>query len=176
MIGSGIGGVAMGWWMDKRGIMSPVLFGSAMLICGALLASQAQGQTSLYIANGVLIGLLGKAAMIAPLMANATKWFDRRRGLAIAILASGQGLSGLLWLPLIGMLSASVGCGTPCNGTLPDDVSTRSATPGPTNHSADSRTHEHDTNPGANIGAAAMRAYVDRRDRCCTGMSIRSCT
>ena len=109
MIGSGIGGVAMGWWMDKRGIMSPVLFGSAMLICGALLASQAQGQTSLYIANGVLIGLLGKAAMIAPLMANATKWFDRRRGLAIAILASGQGLSGLLWLPLIGMLSASVG-------------------------------------------------------------------
>jgi MFS family permease len=109
MLGSGVGGIAMGWWMDKRGVMSPVLFGSAMLICGALLASQADGQTSLYIANGVLIGLLGKAAMIAPLMANATKWFDRRRGLAVAILASGQGLSGLLWLPLIGMLSASVG-------------------------------------------------------------------
>ena len=104
MLGSGIGGVAMGWWMDKRGIMSPVLFGSVMLVCGALLASQADGRWSLYIANGVLIGLLGKAAMIAPLMANATKWFDRRRGLAIAILASGQGLvrfvvASVGWLP-----------------------------------------------------------------------------
>jgi MFS family permease len=109
MIGSGFGGVAMGWWMDKRGIMSPVLFGAVMLVIGALLASQAEGRASLYIANGVLIGLLGKAAMIAPLMANATKWFDRRRGLAVAILASGQGLSGLVWLPIIGSLVADVG-------------------------------------------------------------------
>ena len=109
MIGSGVGGVAMGWWMDKRGVMSPVLFGAVMLVCGALLASQAENRTDLYIANGVLIGLLGKAAMIAPLMANATKWFDRRRGLAVAVLASGQGLSGLLWLPVIGYLSESVG-------------------------------------------------------------------
>jgi MFS family permease len=109
MMGTGIGGLAMGWWMDKRGIMSPVLFGSVMLVCGALLASQAEGQWGLYIANGVLIGLFGKAAMIAPMMANATKWFDRRRGLAVAVLASGQGLSGLLWLPVIGHLNETIG-------------------------------------------------------------------
>ena len=28
MIGAGVGGVAMGWWMDKRGIVQPVAFGT----------------------------------------------------------------------------------------------------------------------------------------------------
>ncbi|MBT6274972.1 MAG: MFS transporter [Chromatiales bacterium] len=109
MFGSGVGGLAMGWWMDKRGVMAPVLFGSVMIACGALLASRAEGITSLYVANGLLIGLLGKAAMIAPLMANATRWFDRRRGLAVAILASGQGIAGFVWLPLVTSLNDSIG-------------------------------------------------------------------
>ena len=179
MIGSGIGGVAMGWWMDKRGIMSPVLFGSAMLICGALLASQAQGQTSLYIANGVLIGLLGTAAMIAPLMANATKWFDRRRGLAIAILASGQGLSGLLWLPLIGMLSASVGWRDTylyfaifaALTMFPLTFLLRRAPPKST---APTAAHTSTTPPpGQTSGAAAMQGVMwSAVIGCCTGMSI----
>ena len=77
-----IGGLAMGWWLDKRGVMEPVLFGAVMIAMGSFLAAQSGGKWSLYLANGILIGLLGKAAMIAPLIANATRWFDRRRGLA----------------------------------------------------------------------------------------------
>ena len=88
MIGTGIGGIAMGRWMDRHGVMQPVLFGSVMICLGALLASYAEGKWSLYIATGLLIGLLGKAAMIAPLVANVTRWFDRRRGLAVAIITS----------------------------------------------------------------------------------------
>ena len=94
MIGTGIGGIAMGRWMDRYGVMQPVLFGSVMICIGALLASHAEGRWSLFIATGLLIGLLGKAAMIAPLVANVTRWFDRRRGLAVAIITSGQGLAG----------------------------------------------------------------------------------
>lgn len=109
MMGAGIGGVAMGWWMDKRGIMQPVLFGAVMVGLGALLASQSEGRWSLYVANGVLIGLLGKAAMIAPLIANATRWFDRRRGLAVAIIASGQGVAGAIWPPVVRYLNDAVG-------------------------------------------------------------------
>ena len=93
MIGAGVGGVAMGLWMDKRGIVQPVLFGSVMIGLGAVMAAQSEGHWSLYVANGILIGLLGKAAMIAPLVANATRWFDRRRCLTVAIIASGQGLA-----------------------------------------------------------------------------------
>ncbi len=109
MIGSGVGGIAMGWWMDRRGVMRPVMFGSAMIGLGALLASQAESRTSFYVANGLLIGLLGKSAMIAPLVANATRWFDRRRGLAVAIIASGQGLAGALWPPVVQHVTAIAG-------------------------------------------------------------------
>ncbi len=109
MIGSGVGGVAMGWWMDRRGVMRPVMFGATMIVIGALMASQAESRTSFYVANGLLIGLLGKSAMIAPLVANATRWFDRRRGLAVAIIASGQGLAGAVWPPVVQHLTDHVG-------------------------------------------------------------------
>ena len=109
MVGTGIGGVAMGWWMDRRGILQPILFGSAMICVGSLVASQSEGRWGLWVANGLLIGLLGKAAMIAPLVANATRWFDRRRGLAIAIIASGQGLAGAVWPTVFGHLERAVG-------------------------------------------------------------------
>lgn len=109
MIGAGVGGVAMGLWMDKRGIVQPILFGSVMIGLGAVMAAQSEGHWSLYVANGILIGLLGKAAMIAPLVANATRWFDRRRGLAVAIIATGQGLAGTIWPPVLQMMNAAVG-------------------------------------------------------------------
>jgi MFS family permease len=109
MIGAGVGGIAMGWWMDRRGVMQPVLFGGVMIAIGAVVASHADGEWSLYLANGVLIGLLGKSAMIAPLIANATRWFDRRRGLAVAIIASGQGVAGALWPPVIRFVSDGYG-------------------------------------------------------------------
>ena len=109
MIGAGVGGVAMGWWMDRFGILQPVLFGSVMISLGALLASYSEGPWSLFIASGLLIGLLGKAAMIAPLVANATRWFDRRRGLAVAILTSGQGLAGAIWPAVVQYLNDLVG-------------------------------------------------------------------
>ena len=109
MIGTGIGGLAMGRWMDRHGVMQPVLFGSVMICIGALLASRAEGQWGLFIATGLLIGLLGKAAMIAPLVANVTRWFDRRRGFAVAIITSGQGLAGAIWPTVVQYFNDLVG-------------------------------------------------------------------
>ena len=109
MLGSGIGGVLMGWWMDKRGVLYPVLFGSIMIALGAFVISRAEDRWSLYLANGVLLGVLGESAMIAPLIANVTKWFDRRRGLAVAIIASGQGVAGAVWAPVARYLNDSTG-------------------------------------------------------------------
>ena len=107
MLGTGVGGIAMGWWMDKRGAMQPVLFGAVMIALGAALASRAEGMWSFYLANGLLLGLFGEAAMVAPLIANATRWFDRRRGLAVAIITSGQGLAGAIWPPIVHYLNST---------------------------------------------------------------------
>ena len=101
MIGAGVGGIGMGWWMDRRNIMQPVFFGSVMISLGALLASHSETRWSLFIATGLLIGLCGMAAMIAPLVANVTRWFDRRRGVAVAIITSGQGLAGAVWPTIV---------------------------------------------------------------------------
>ena len=109
MIGTGIGGIAMGRWMDRHGVMQPVLFGSVMICLGALLASHAEGRWSLFIATGLLMGLFGKAAMIAPLVANVTRWFDRRRGFAVAIITSGQGLAGAIWPTVVQYFNDQVG-------------------------------------------------------------------
>ncbi len=109
MMGSGVGGIAMGLWMDRRSVIEPVLFGSVMIALGAIVASHAGGRWDFYVANGLLIGAFGEAAMIAPLIANATRWFDRRRGLAVAIIASGQGVAGAIWPPVIRYLNDSVG-------------------------------------------------------------------
>lgn len=109
MMGSGVGGIAMGLWMDKRGVIQPVLFGSVMIAIGAILASHATARWDFYIANGLLIGAFGEAAMIAPLIANVTRWFDRRRGLAVAIIASGQGVAGAIWPPVARLLNDYVG-------------------------------------------------------------------
>ena len=109
MIGAGGGGVIMGLWMDRRGVFQPVLFGSCMVALGAFVASRADSPLTLYLATGVFMGLLGKAAMIAPLVANATRWFDRRRGLAVAIIASGQGFAGALWPPIIHAVNSAWG-------------------------------------------------------------------
>nr|MBC8451699.1 hypothetical protein [Rhodospirillaceae bacterium] len=50
MIGSGVGGIAMGLWMDKRGVIQPVLFGAVMIGLGAIVASQSETRWGLYVA------------------------------------------------------------------------------------------------------------------------------
>ena len=49
---------------------------------------------------GLLIGV-GSSATFAPLMADTSQWFARRRGTAVGIFASGNYLAGTLWPPVV---------------------------------------------------------------------------
>ncbi len=51
--------------------------------------------------HGVLLGLLGSSATFAPLVADTSLWFVRRRGIAVAICASGNYVAGALWPPIV---------------------------------------------------------------------------
>ena len=95
-VGTGLGGIAMGWLADRIGIRSIVALGCAATAAG--LAVSTQGSLwALYIGHGILIGMLGNGATYAPLLIYVSRWFDRRRGTAIALISSGQYIAGVVW-------------------------------------------------------------------------------
>ena len=98
-IGAGLGGMAMGWLAGKIGLRRVAMTCGTMIALGLLLGSMG-GLYQLYASNLLLIGLLGASGMFSPMMAYVTRWFDRRRGSAIALVSSGQYVAGALW-PLL---------------------------------------------------------------------------
>lgn len=109
MLGSGFGGLLWGSLSDRIGMVRPALLGASMLAFGAWLASVADGALTLYLAHGLFLGLLGNGTFVAPLLANITRWFDRRLGLAIAVVATGQSLAGAVWPPILRYLTDAYG-------------------------------------------------------------------
>jgi len=98
-LGSAIGGLAMGPISERIGVRWTVGFGALMIAMGLLLSSTG-GRMGLYVGHGVFMGLLGNAGINAPLYVYVSRWFDRRRGTALALIASGQALAGMIWAPL----------------------------------------------------------------------------
>jgi MFS family permease len=108
MIGFGLGGVVMGRLADRFGIMVPALLGALLLGAGYAAAGLSQTLWHFALAHGLLIGL-GSSATFSPLMADITHWFDRRRGIAVAVCASGNYLAGTIWPSLVQHFVESAG-------------------------------------------------------------------
>jgi MFS family permease len=97
--GSAFGGIGMGWIAERVGVRWTVMFGSAMMALGLAIASL--GPTwPLYIGFGVFVGLIGLSGINAPLYVYISKWFERRRGSALALISSGTYIAGALWPPI----------------------------------------------------------------------------
>jgi MFS family permease len=101
MIGFGLGGILMGRLSDRFGVLVPVIIGALGLSAGFVTAGTAASLWQFNLAQGLLIGLLGTSATFAPLVADISLWFTRRRGIAVAICISGNYLAGALWPPLM---------------------------------------------------------------------------
>jgi len=108
MLGTGIGGLAMGWLAERFGVRTVVMFGAAMVSTGLMLSASG-GAWSLYVGHGLFMGLLGNAAIHAPLYVYVTRWFEARRGTALALIASGQYVAGALWSPVFERAVAAYG-------------------------------------------------------------------
>ena len=106
--GAGLGGIAMGRFADRIGVRWTVLFGGVMIGAGLALASRG-AVWQLYVGHGVLMGLLGNAGINAPLYVYVSRWFDRRRGTALALISSGQYVAGSLWPPIFERLISTYG-------------------------------------------------------------------
>ncbi|MFO1189552.1 MAG: MFS transporter [Alphaproteobacteria bacterium] len=99
-IGGALGGVAMGFWLDRSGIGGPAMLGAVMIGLGALLSSQINEAWQLYLIYAVMMGFCGTATLYGPMIANTARWFDRGRGLALGIVAAGQSTAGVIWPPV----------------------------------------------------------------------------
>jgi MFS family permease len=91
----------MGRLADRFGLFVPLLIAGCATGLGFVLASQAGGLLGFALAHGLLIGLLGSSVTFAPLMADTALWFVRRRGIAVAVCASGNYLAGTVWPPIV---------------------------------------------------------------------------
>jgi MFS family permease len=97
--GSSVGGLAMGRLAERYGIRWTVLFGGVS-VCIGLFISTLGEPWQLYVGHGIFMGLLGNAGLNAPLYVYVSRWFDRRRGSALALISSGSYLAGTVWPPL----------------------------------------------------------------------------
>jgi MFS family permease len=98
MLGFGLGGVATGKLTDRFGIVTAIGLGIGLVALGYVGAGLASTMAQFTVVHFV-IGA-GSSATFGPLMAEASHWFERRRGIAITIAASGNYIGGTIWPPL----------------------------------------------------------------------------
>ncbi len=107
MIGFALGNLLIGRAVDRFGI-TPALIGSALAAgVGYLAVAYAQSIWLISIIH-IIIGF-GTAASFGPLIADISHWFQRRRGIAVAIAASGNYLSGAIWPMLLSGVLTDMG-------------------------------------------------------------------
>src|SRR6478609_7620003 len=107
MIAFGGGGIVTGRLADRFGVALPLVLGTLALALGYLAAGHAASLTQVALAHA-LIGL-GCSATFGPLMADISHWFVQRRGIAVAIAASGNYIAGTIWPPVVQHFIATSG-------------------------------------------------------------------
>jgi MFS family permease len=107
-LGSGTGGIMMGRIAERVGTRWTVICGALMIGLG-LAISTLGPPWPLWIGHGLFIGLIGLGGINAPLYIYVSRWFDRRRGSALALISSGSYLAGALWPPVFERAIAGFG-------------------------------------------------------------------
>ncbi|HEX5508579.1 MAG TPA: MFS transporter [Pseudolabrys sp.] len=107
-LGSGAGGILMGRLADRFGTRWTVMCGSLMIATGLAIATLGP-RWPLLIGHGLFIGFIGLGGINAPMYIYVSRWFDRRRGSALALISSGSYLAGALWPPIFGRAIATIG-------------------------------------------------------------------
>lgn len=107
-LGVGVGGLGMGWVAHRIGVRWTIAWGGLMNLVGLTLASGGSAW-QLLVGYGLFVGLIGNAGINAPLFVYATRWFDGRRGAALALIASGSYIAGAAWPPIFEKMIALYG-------------------------------------------------------------------
>ncbi|MFW2543195.1 CynX/NimT family MFS transporter [Primorskyibacter sp. 2E107] len=107
MIGFAIGNFAIGRIVDRFGVTTALTAAGILIAAGYALAALAP---SIWVLALVQLAIgFGTASCFGPLIADISQWFQKRRGIAVAIAASGNYVSGAVWPPLLSYLAADAG-------------------------------------------------------------------
>ena len=107
-IGFGSGGIVMSYVAERVGVRWTVIFGAVMIGIGLAL-STGGAAWQLYVGQGLFMGFLGIGGMNAPFYVYVSRWFDRRRGSALALISSGGYVAGAIWPSIFERAIAYVG-------------------------------------------------------------------
>jgi MFS family permease len=101
MVGFGVGCMLMGRLADRFGIVPVLLLGACSLGLGFVACGFVGSIGGFALVQGLLVGLLGSSTSFVPLVADTSLWFVKRRGIAVAVCASGNYLAGAVWPPVV---------------------------------------------------------------------------
>lgn len=124
MLGFGAGGIINGRLADRFGIAMPLMLGTIALGLGYIAVGFSANLWQVALAHGFLIGF-GSSTTFAPMMADISHWFMRRRGIAVALAAAGNYTAGTFWPPVVqhfiatsGWRATHIGIGISCLVTM----------------------------------------------------------
>ena len=180
--GAGIGGIFMGWCLDRRGMGIPAVVGASMIGLGGILTSYTSSPFELYLIYGGMLGFFGRSTLFAPLTANISRWFEHNRSFAVGVVGSGQGLAGMIWPQVFHHLIATVGWRQTAlyyglfalTTMLPLALILRQTPPAPAARRADPRNEIVPPAPKrAHMSARAVQVTLSTAAiGCCVGMSL----
>ncbi len=186
MLGFMAGGVLMGRLADRFGVFVPAVVGSVALGLGYVATAFAGSLWLFAVLYAALIGMLGSSAVFAPLVADTSLWFSRRRGIAVALCASGNYIAGAVWPPVlqpvieaVGWRTAHLGIGVFCLATmLPLAFALRRPTPGlgAAPRRGRRRRRARRRRPSACDPARCRRCWSSRASRAAWRWRCRRCT
>ncbi|MGM0741573.1 MAG: MFS transporter [Pseudomonadota bacterium] len=107
MVGFALGNLLIGRVVDRFGVA--VALGAAAVLIGVSTGLAALSPSVLVLSVLQFVIGFGTAACFGPLIADISLWFLRRRGIAVAIAASGNYLSGAIWPVILAGVLAEQG-------------------------------------------------------------------
>ena len=107
LIGFAIGNFLIGHLVDRFGVTKALIFASFIISINFLFCALSNNLFAIIFSH-FFLGL-GTAAGFGPLIADISHWFLKKRGIAVAIIASGNYLSGVIWSPIIANILISNG-------------------------------------------------------------------
>lgn len=105
---SGLSGPFVGRWIDVRGPRSAIILGTVLTAASYVLLASTDTLWQWYLYSA-LNAVVRQLMFFIPFMSLISRWFVRRRGIAVSILGTGFSLGGFVVVPLVGLAIDTIG-------------------------------------------------------------------